>query len=131
MASPCDVPFARSSHESLDLRHLCHRGWAWDLLPVLAQSTQRADRQAQPAGSSSSILIPTLSPCSPHPGCSVGATYLEAKSRSLVLRVQAGAHAGVCPSEPSGRAVGVSQQQLLSLKERGEAPVSSLCRHRC
>lgn len=32
---------------------------------------------------------------------------------------QARAHAGVCLSELSGRAVGVSQQRLLSLKDRG------------
>lgn len=33
--------------------------------------------------------------------------------------LQAGAHTRLRPSELSGRAVGVSQQQLLSLKERG------------
>lgn len=59
--------------------------------------------------------VPTL----PLPGLLGGATYLEATSRNLVLWSQAGAHARVCPSEPSGRAVGVSQQQFLSLKERG------------
>lgn len=67
---PATLPFTGSSHESLDLGHLCHHGWARDLYPV--QSTGGAESQAavqaRPVGSSSFILNQELSPCSPLPG---------------------------------------------------------------
>lgn len=122
VASPRDTPLRQVTSEPGPRALVPPRVGSGSAPRARAQPT-RGEPQAPASGTAQGQQQlhppPKTISAPPHRGCSVAATYLEATSRYLVLRMQVGAHTRARPSEPSGGAVRVSPQQLLSLQERG------------
>lgn len=113
--------FSRLFHRSLDLGHVRegrgHTIFTWHWCQAHGGFMYELRHQAWPLGSRS---VASSSPHAP-PARAAGwdRRTWAARGGASCCGAQARAHAGVCLSELSGRAVGVSQQRLLSLKDRG------------
>lgn len=113
--------FSRLFHRSLDLGHVRegrgHTIFTWHWCQAHGGFMYELRHQARPLGSRS---VASSSPHAP-PARAAGwdRRTWAARGGASCCGAQVRAHAGVCLSELSGRAVGVSQQRLLSLKDRG------------